>query len=433
MSPSIAGLPFKPVDRSVADHPIERRGFLTVPLDWTVPAGAQIELFWRLIPAYGGTPDDPSKPIVVVINGGPGIPASFYRPLDYDYAQRKNPKGGLDRFLHLLETHRVLIADQRGTDGASAPLDVDDPTIDPDLVAKHFSSDSHALDYLALVDHLVPAGERFFVIAQSYGGLPGMQLVAQRDRRQPTGIVFSSSAPLPFEDSLAQMRSRRGEQLKLNQQLRAAVPDIAERLERARAHVTSLGLDPVIVQGLWALLGKDVPGVWEQEVVKRLERMMGQTRAEVLQDVEDGLEAPSLLNYILSSSNFSPGWTDRTLAALGSREIPFEPWMLDEHEMLMQTRKDVAWRAALVDRIDAHPPAGTPFPTLEALRAALAESQALFTVADNDAMVPGDLYRETVARFLVPGHGAVVSLPGGHSAIFLERGHAAFVAWSSTL
>lgn len=429
---SVPGLPFKAVDRRIAEHPIERRGFLTVPLDHAAPQGPTIDLFWRLIPAHGGAADDPSKPIIVVINGGPGIPASFYRPLDYDYAARRNPKGGLDRFFHLLETHRVLIADQRGTDGGSAPLDFDDPSIDPDLVARHFSADSHALDYLALIDHLVPAGERFYVIAQSYGGLPGMQLVAQRGRRMPTGIVFSSSA-LPFEDSLATMRSRRKAQLELNRELERAVPDIASRLAAARAHVAALGLDPVIVQGLWSLLGKDVAGVWEHQVVERLDKMMGQTREQILQDVEDGLEAPSLLNYILSSANFSPGWTDRTLARRGSEEIPFEPWMLDEHEMLMQTGQDGSWRAALVDRIDAHPPAGTPFPTLAELRAALAETPALFTVADNDAMVPGELYRDVIAQFLVPGRGEVRALPGGHAAIFLEAGHRALVEWAARL
>lgn len=427
---SVSGLPFKAVDRRIAEHPIERRGFLTVPLDYADAKGATIDLFWRLIPAYGRAPDDPTHPIIVVINGGPGIPASFYRPLDYDYGARQNPKGGLDRFFHLLETHRVLICDQRGTDGGSAPLDFDDPSIDPDLVARYFSADSHALDYLALIDHLVPAGERFFVIAQSYGGLPGMHLIAQAGRRQPTGIVFSSSA-LPFEDPLATMRSRRRAQLELNRELERAVPDVALRLAAARAHLVALGLDPVIVQGLWALLGKDVAGTWEYQVVARLDKMLGQTREQILQDVEDGLEAPSLLNYILSSSNFSPGWTDRTLARRGSEEIPFEPWMLDEHEMLMQTGQDGSWRAAMVERIDRRPPAATPFPTLDELRAALARTPALFTVADNDAMVPAELYRDVLAQFLVPGRGEVRALPGGHSAIFLEAGHRALVEWAA--
>lgn len=424
----LPGLPMKPVDPRIAEHPVERRGFVTVPLDWSARAGPHIDLFYRLIPAHGSTPDDPSKPIVVVINGGPGIPASFYRALDYDYSGH-TVAPGLDRFKHLLGTHRVLIADQRGTDGGSAPIDMDDPSIDPDLIARYFSADSHALDYLAVVDHVIPEGEDYFVIAQSYGGLPGMQLIAQRDRRQPRGIIFSSSA-LPFEDPFHHTRSRRREQQRLNLHLRAVVPDIVARLDTTRRHLSALGLDPGLVHGLFVLLGKDVPGKWEPEVVARLDKIQRQGRAEVLADVAAGAEEPSLLNYILSSSNFYPGWTDRNLARAVSAEIPFEPWMIDEHEMLMQTGQDGGWRQALVDRIDRQPPPGTPSPTLEVLREALSHTHALFTAADNDAFVPADSYRGFVAPFLVPGRGELRTLPGGHHAIFLEAGHAAFIDWA---
>lgn len=430
----IAGLPFKPVDPKVLEHPVERRGFVTVPLDYSVDAqlgGTTVEIFYRLLPPHGSHVDDATKPIVVVINGGPGIPSSFYRPLDFDYAPNAQPTG-LDRFKYLLATHRVLLADQRGTDGNSAPLDMDDPSVDPNLVARFFSADSHALDYLAVIDAVVPAGQPFYVIAQSYGGLPGMHLIAQRARRRPIGIVFSSSA-LPFEDPLASMRQRRREQLRLNLHLATVVPDIAARLDYVRARLTSLGLDPRLVHGLFMLLGKDVPGVWEPEVVRRLDKMGAQTRAEIMRDVEAGLELPSLLNYILSSSNFSPGWTDRTLAATGSREIPFEPWMIDEHEMLQQIGQGDPRREAMVAAIDRAPPPGTPFPTLAELRSAIGESQVLFTAADNDAFVPGEGYLETVERFVVPGHTAVRNLPGGHHAIFLAKGYEAFVDWSRGL
>jgi|GEM_PF-1619292 len=426
-----SGLPFKPVDPNVIHHLVERRGFVTVPLDHGVVGGPTIDIFYRLIPAHGTHVDDTSKPVVVVINGGPGIPASFYRALDFDYASDAVYKG-LDRFKHLLATHHVLIADQRGTDGNSAPLDMDDSSLDPNLIARLFSADSHALDYLAVVDQVIPERQPWYVIAQSYGGLPGVHLVAQRTRRRPVGIVFSSSA-LPFEDPLASMRARRQEQLRLNLHLVTIVPEIAARLDHVRAHLTSLQLDPRLVHGLFVLLGKDVPGVWEPEVVRRLDKIGRQARAEVLADVEAGLELPSLLNYILSSSNFSPGETDRTLAATCSREIPFEPWMIDEHVMLMTTGQDGTWREAMVDGIDRAPPAGTPMPTLADLRLAIGESQVLFTAADNDAFVPGDMYRDHVDMFLVPGHTEVRTLPGGHHAIFLEKGYEAFIAWERAI
>jgi len=421
-----ARVPMKPVSPEVVAHPVEQRGFVRVPLDHTRGEGA-IDIFYRLIPKQGQRPDDPSAPIVLVINGGPGIPASFYRPLDYDYAALRMPRGGLDRLHHLTTRFRVLIADQRGTDGQSAPLDMDDPGIDPDTIARLFSSDSHALDYLAVVDAVVPEGEPFWVIAQSYGGLPGMQLVAQRARRRPEGVVFSSSA-LPYTDPVEAMRARRREQLRLNLQLRSAVPDIGEHMARARARLEAEGLDPSIVHGLYVLLGKDAAG-WEAGVVKRLSRIAGQTRAEIEADVAAGMEAPSLLNYILSSANFTPGHTDRTLAAMGSAEIPFEAWMIDEHEMLMRTGQDGTWRQELVARIDASPPPATPFPSMEALREAMGDTRQLFTAASDDAFVPGGDYKASVSRFLVPGHGQLAELPGGHNAIFLARGLDVMSAW----
>jgi len=422
---------FKPVDRRVLEHPVERRGFVEVPLDWERPDAERIELFYRLIPAYDSTPDDASTPIVVVINGGPGIAARFYRPLDFDYTTQTMPGGGVDRFKYLLRTHRVLIVDQRGTDGCSAPIDMDDPALDAAFVARYFSSDSHARDYLAVIDALIPEGERFFIIAQSYGGLPGMQLIAL-DQRRPTGIVFSSSA-LPFEDPLVEALERRREQLRLNLQLRDAVPDIEQRLADTRAHCAAVGLDPGLVHGLYSLLGKGEVGTWEPGVVTRLDKILGQTREQILADVDAGLETPSLLNYILSSVNFSPGRTDRTLAAESARQVPFEPWMIDETIMIMQTGQDGTWRQGLIDAFDAAPPPGTPFPTMEALRAAIGNNQVLFTAADNDAFVPGQAYRDNVARFVVPGHTEVRTLPGGHNAIFLDKGYEAFLAWSSGL
>lgn len=418
----------KPVDPNVIHHDVERRGFLAVPLDYDKPEGAKIELFYRLIPAHGSTADDRTKPVVVVINGGPGIPASFYRPLDYDYKTNSMPHGGLDRFKYLLQSFRVLIVDQRGTDGCSAPLDVDDPALDPDYIGRYFSSDSHARDYRAVIDLLIPEGDRFFVIAQSYGGMPGMQFLAHPGRRA-NGVVFSSSA-LPFEDPVQSMLWRRREQLRLNLHLREVVPDIAERVGRVQAHYKALDLDPGLLHGLFVLLGKDVPGVWEPSVVERLDKILGQTRGQILADVEAGQEAPNLLNYILSSVNFSPGYTDRTLAILGSREIPFESWMIDENVMLMQTGQDGSWRQDLIARFDEHPGTPTPFPSLETLREAIGKNQLLFTAADNDAFVPAEGYRKVVERFSVPGHTEMRTLPGGHSAIFLEKGYEVFVEWS---
>lgn len=107
--------------------------------------------------------------------------------------------------------------------------------------------------------------------------------------------------------------------------------------------------------------------------------------------------------------------------------------MIDETVMIMKTGQDGTWRQRFVDAFDAAPPPGTPFPSMDELRAAIGKNQVLFTAADNDAFVPGNAYRDNVARFLVPGHTEVRSLPGGHNAIFLEAGYEAFLAWSKDL
>lgn len=429
---TITGLPMKTVDRGILAHAHERRGFVTVPLDPDDAALGTLEVFWRLLPPHGGSVDDADKPIVVVINGGPGMPASFYRPLDFDYEADAPKPGVLDRFRFLLRDHRVLIADQRGTDGGSAPLDMDDATLEARLVARYFSSDAHARDYAAVIDAVVPEGEPFYVIAQSYGGMPGMQYVGARELRRPRGIVFSSSA-LPYEDALGMNLDRRREQLRLNLALRDVVPDIEARVAAVRAHMAAEGVDPGKLNGLYMFLGKGVDGEWEPGLVRRLDKILGQTGAEIAHDMAEGQEEPSLLNYILSCVNFTAGHTDRTLALHARENVALEPWMFDETWVLLQTGQDGGWRQALVAGLDAEPPEPTPMPSVEALRDALTTTQALFTAAEGDAFVPAGAYRASVEKFLVPGHTEVRTLPGGHNAIFLEKGYEAFLDWTASI
>ena len=430
-----AGLPFKKVDPKIIDHARERRGFVEVPLDYAQPEGPKISVFYRLIPAYGARHDDPKHPVIVVINGGPGISCSAYRPLDFDYADPASPKnGGLDRFKHLLSSYRVLIVDQRGTDGQSSPIDMTDPAIDADAIALAFSSDRQAQDYHSVIQAVIPAGEPFYMIAQSYGGMVGMQYMGltREGARKPKGIVFSASA-LPYDDVMAASLARRTEQLKLNRELREAYPDIEKRLGSVRSHLKGLGLDPDSVNGLFGLLGKGVKGVWEKAFVAHLDKMLGQTREEIEKDARDNFGEVNLLNYILSSCNFSPGETDRTIAAKTTAAVPYEPWMIDENWVTMQAGGGVAWREAFVTAMDRIPPPPTPFPSVADLRAAIALNSVLFTPADNDAFVPAESYIRTLAKFEVPGRTSIKRLPGGHNAIFLEEGHRAFRAWAESL
>lgn len=416
------GLRFKSVDRNVVDHPVERRGFVQVPLDYDQPDKDTIEIFYRMLPAHASSANDRSKPVIVIFNGGPGIPSSDYRPLGYDYDNPSSPKNGSrDPFKYLLRTHRVLLIDQRGTDGQSAPLDMDFPDTDARTVARLFSSDSMARDFLAVIDAVIPKEDPFYVIAQSFGGLPGMQYLALSEKRRPNAMIFSCSA-LPHMDLMPNLLARRREQLKLNLQLRQACPDIEQKLGKARARVESLGLDPVHVDGLFAWLGRGTPGEWEKKLLDKLDVLTRQSRDEIEDDPEYKYVLTNLLNLILCTVNFTPGNTDRVNAQITSEQLPFESWMLDENRVMMMMGRDGTWQDRLLEGIERDPLPVTPFPSIEELRRSISGNRVVFVAGENDGFNPPEAYLQTVGQFLVEGSTEVLTLPGGHGAIFQEPG-----------
>ena len=423
------GLIFKSVDDNHLKHSIEKRGFVEVPLDYTNINSVTIKVFFRLIPAYGSEVDDLSKPLIVVMNGGPGAASSVYRTLDFDYHNPNNPKNGFDRFKYFLRSYRILLVDQRGTDGLSAPLDFTKPNIDPHAVAKLFSSDSQARDYLAAIECCVGPQEPFFIIGQSYGGMPAMQYLALPQARKTSGIVFSS-ASLPYEDYKAMLLSRRREQLLMNQQLKMQIPDISTTLNQLREHFIRIGLNPMQVHGYYTWLGKGPSGLWERALSNQLQALFRMDKESIEHESSEQLGEVNLLNYILSSTNVTPGHTDRTLARWTTEQIPFEPWMLDENEIYLQIGQDGSWHGDYVNELDKVTPAPTQFPSISKLRTKIADQQLLFTCAENDVFVPQEAYLDSLHKFLVLGHTDVRELPGGHHAIFLEDGYQMFLDWA---
>jgi pimeloyl-ACP methyl ester carboxylesterase len=414
---------FKPVDGRIIQHSVEKRGFVSVPLDYANPNGEQINIFYRLIPAYGTSNNDASKPIIVVINGGPGIPSSVYRSLDFDYANPESPNNGpFDRFKFILQTHRVLIADQRGTDGASAPLDITAFNLDGHAVAKYFSSDFQARDYLAVIEKVIPKNEKFLIISQSYGGMVGMQYLSLENARIPQALLFTCSA-LPYDDVMGAMMARRQEQLHLNHQLKKAYPDIDQKLNRVRDRLEKFGLDRNHVNGLYNYLGKSEAGIWEKVFQNRLDELLVLDKTGLEKEFKESVGLGNVLNYILSSANFTPGHTDRSLAEITSVKIPFEPWMVDENWTLLQIGKGNVTTERVIAEMDKTPPAPTPFLTPEGLRNAISRHQLIFVSADNDAYVPAESFKRSYEKFKVSGHTQEAHLPGGHHAIFLEEGH----------
>ncbi len=424
---------FKPVDPSIVNHTVERRGFVKAPFDYKNSTPDQIDVFYRLIPALGSTVDDHSKPMVVVMNGGPGFPSSVYRPLDFDYADAASPKNGiLNRFHYLSTAYRILLVDQRGTDGQTAPLDMDDPNLNPDQIAKYFSSDSQARDYLAVIEQLIPKGEEFFVIAQSYGGMVGMQYLSLSHLRKPQGMVFSSAA-LPYANTREGMLNRREEQFNLNLQLLNAVPDIAEKLHEVRSHFEKVGIQADRINALFSWLGRGETGVWENALVDYLKSLLALGKEEIELELKKNAAEFHSLNYILSSANFTPGQTDRTIAFQTSKMIVYEPWMLDEDWIMIHGMNDGSSKGKWVKKMDESPPPPTSFMKLDKLKSVIGQNQLLFTAASNDAFVPLEGYVKVVSKFQVEGHTELATIPGGHNAIFLEKGFEVFSAWANGL
>ena len=425
---SMVEIPIKPTDRSLLRHQHEKRGFVAVPLDYSMPAGRQIDIFYRLLPSGGSTAAESGSPILMIMNGGPGMPSSGYRAIDHDY----EAGNAADAFSELAKHFRVLMVDQRGT-GNSAPLDLDDPALSPEVIARFFDSDEHARDHAEVVEAVIPENEQFFILARSYGGEIGFQyLMSGRDVRQPTGIIFSS-AVLPHTDALETFLMRRQEQRELNLELQAANPEIIAKLSRLRSHLDSLGVDPETVNFLWSNLGSGV--AWEIELEKKIDSLIAiDDRAAIEAEFGRGIQASvNLLNYVLSSSSLTPGYTDRSMTAETSRQILFDPWMLDENWTLNQIGNDGTWREQFVGSVDRNPPPPINFPPVEEIRRAFLRNQALFTFGASDAFLPQDLQFNRAKKFDVPGHTEFRSLSGGHGAAFSEEGVSVVVDWANRI
>lgn len=421
---TIDRIPLKEVGTIDLSHPVELRGFVDVPADYDRPDGPGLSIFYRLLPSEPDARSDRNRPILVIMNGGPGVPSSAYRSLDFEY-------GGveIDSLSELTKYFRLVLVDQRGT-GRSSPLDLDDQALSAEVIARYFDSDEHALDHGRVIDQLINPGDPFFILARSYGGEIGFKYLLFGDRlRQPAGMIFSS-AILPHSDALHSFLRRREKQLELNLQLESEVPEAPEKLKRLRQHAEVLGLEPGEVNFLWADLG-GAPG-WEEELDAKLDSLLRLADPDALRSSLGGRIAASvnLLNYVLSSAALTPGFTDRTITRETSRRIPFEGWMLDENWTLNQLGRDGSWRECFIDAIDRNPPPPTHFPQAAAIRQSLSTVPVLFTFGTQDAFVPGRLQMERARNLSDPRSADFVLFEGGHDSAFTAEGAQVVGEWT---
>ncbi|MFI5345625.1 MAG: alpha/beta fold hydrolase [Elusimicrobiota bacterium] len=424
----LRAVPFKKVDRSIRNHTVERRGFVPVPFDYTRREGPALDIFYRLIPAAGTAAADKSRPLVVVVNGGPGMPSSGYRAYDFDYSSVMPAKA--DYLGELTKYFRVLILDQRGTDGNSAPLDLDDSRSRPEIIARYFDSSHIARDHQEVLNAVLP-GEEFFMIAQSYGGMVGMHYMGLPDiTRVPKGICFSAAA-MPHGDFMRQFVSRRAKQKELNLVLKARRPDLPPKIMELRAHFRKSDLDADFSHLLWQYLGQGEDGDWEKKLANKLTALLAADREALLAFVAEE-SGSNFLNYILSNPMTTPGHTDATLARAAAAELPYaEEWMLDECWMLAAIGRDGTWRQDVIEAMDAHPHPGQPYPSPEEIKRGFARSRVLFSLAEGDIFLPLEGVRRNAALFSVPGVTGEILLPGGHKAIFLPKGAKALFDWAT--
>jgi pimeloyl-ACP methyl ester carboxylesterase len=430
----LRAIKFLPVPDGVTAHRFEERGFVTVPMDYARrEASPTLRIFYRLMPKRGSTATDTKAPILVVLNGGPGVPSSAYRPYDFDYERPTEKMRARDLLGELLTTFRVLIVDQRGTPGYSAPLDMSDPGVNSVVVARYFDAAHHGLDHQEVIRAVVPDGEPFYLLAQSYGGMIGMRYLTMPEiTRQPRGIIFAS-AKVAHTDTLSSFESRRISQRKLNMQLLATVPGIKGSLARLRAHFRRNGFDPGSVHYLWSWLGKGPPGVWERSLGEKVAALLRADRRGLRAFLDEEALKADLLNYILSAKELTTGFTDRSLAALLAKRMPFEHWMLDEQWTLLRMEGDASWTQPVLAALDRNPPPfAPPFPSLAEIGSMLADRDVLFTFGEGDAF-SGESSIAFVREFLARGRVRVQVLPGGHRAAFLRPGVDAIAAWIASL
>lgn len=145
-----------------------------VPLDWRTPSdGRAIEIFWREVTATANARDQ--LPLLVFLQGGPGL---------------KSPRPGAGDPVWLVEalkTHRVILADQRGT-GRSTRVER--------ATMGQFSNGERAADYLSCfraesivadLEHIrntTYEGRRWEILGQSFGGFITLTYLSQA----PEGI-----------------------------------------------------------------------------------------------------------------------------------------------------------------------------------------------------------------------------------------------------
>ncbi|KAJ7544666.1 hypothetical protein O6H91_09G088300 [Diphasiastrum complanatum] len=150
-----------------------RNHYFNVPLDYSLPSSPLISLFAREVVSAGK--EEKCLPYLLFLQGGPGF--ECHRPLESN--------GWLKR---ACEDYRVILMDQRGT-GLSTPLTAQsmaqlESAKEEASYLQHFRADNIVRDAELIRSFLVPNGEPWSVLGQSYGGFCAITYLSMA----PTGL-----------------------------------------------------------------------------------------------------------------------------------------------------------------------------------------------------------------------------------------------------
>lgn len=383
----------------IGDRLVARDLWVTVPLDWSEPAGETIRVFAREVAE--ATNRDADLPLLVFLQGGPG--GKSPRPL------------GADGWIGDAVTRfRVILPDQRGT-GRSTPLSARDfegldAAAGARLLASH-RQDLIVRDFEALREEHFP-GRQWWTLGQSYGGFLTLQYLSHF----PESVVASAiTGGLPSIDPdpevvYARTFPRIAEK---NRQFRARHPHLVGRISRVadlleREDVRLPGGDRLTVRRLQTL-GLDFgmqPGydrvhwIFDEAFVDEAETVLSDTFLAAVEAETSFVSNP--LFIALQEAIYGPGpsaWAaERERArhpefAESARPLSFTgetvfPWMFEEISALRGFR-------AAVEHLAAHE---QPIETYDHERLARNEVPVEAAVYFDDMYVDAQLSLDTAAR-----------------------------------
>lgn len=420
-----------PVDESSIHSTLEKRGFVTAPIDYSLPNGPKLQVAYRILPvlkiANNKSEYLPAestlakqKPLLLLINGGPGASSDHLRKPSFTY-DSSLPKP-TDRLSVLTQHFRIVLVDQRGTAGRSSSLNFDTSNIDPQMITDYFGPRSVALDHALVMKTIRQTDEPFYIIAQSYGGLVGLNYLVEMDRDRtlprPKTMALTSPGLQSPDDAFQKQIDRRKRQFELAIELKKASPEVVTLLPKLRERIKALSPSSTIVDSMAISLGK--PN-WKVEFIEKVRVLLKMSDEELLAEIKGDYATIEPLNHILSSAIVTPGYTDRTLFSVIKKIVPLEDWMPDELRMYNEGRGVSAIQEDLLLRTDQAPPQAHNMATMAEARHAMIQPQVLFTASEDDALVPLESVRKAFQELGSGPNTRILEFKtGGHSAAFIS-------------